>query len=175
MQPQQMYQPTYSTPPNPLKKIVIGVVVVVVVMVLALIVVMVSSGGSATGQLGTPLARQNNLVTLLDEHGEKARSVEATSFVARAKIILSSLSLEMTEAGIISSKSQVADVQVPGINEQLEQAARNNQFDEIFLDYARGVISSNQQDVATFIQDVEPGSAVEAVLQRALAAYESLL
>lgn len=150
----------------------------VIILAAALIGVLVLVAALApkdiTGQkLSLALARHQEMNRVLEAFADNARGSDARQLVANARIVLLSGTTELTAAGVSVSTVQADSVKTSGIDDDLAEASRNNQFDAAITEFLSTKIQANRADLAAVEDEVDKNQA--EVIRQLLNDYDSLL
>lgn len=176
MQPEQTYmQPNaYPSPPQQTqRKVIMAIVLVGVIIIVAALLVALLSGSDNRAKLGLIAAKHTEAIRLLDEYGDLAVSGNTKALVVNTRAVFRSDLAQLQQNGISASAEQQSAAVITGIDDVLQDASRNNRFDEVITEYIETVISENRLTLDEF------GNAEDEKLQAALdqikANYENLL
>lgn len=173
MQPQQpAFDPGASQSKQKMLIRLIIILAAVTIFILVLSVVF-APDDSQSEKLSLTLARHQEMSRVLEEFGENARSTATKQLVANAQIVLLSGTTEMTSAGVSVSTQQAAQIKIDGIDDNLQEAARNNRFDEVITDFLTSNIQASETDLTSIQSEVKDTKKAE-VIQQLLADYDNL-
>lgn len=177
-------QPNYMTPttggfdPNAVqakqKKLIRLIIILVVVTVAVLVLAAVFAPKNTDNEkLSLALARHQEIVRILDEFSQNARSADTKQLVANAKLVVLSGASELSSAGVSVSTTQAGTVKITDIESKLEESIRNNSFDSAITEFITSNLEANRQDLSLVKQDLDDQK--RQVVERLLSDYDSLI
>ena len=152
-----------------IRLIIILAAVTIVVLVLAAVL---APKDTVNEKLSLALARHQEISRVLDEFSDNARSDEARQLVVNAKLVILSGTSDLTSAGVSVSTTQADSVKIPDVDAKLQEASRNNNFDEAITEFITSNLELNTSELNS-VKDQLDEQKVE-VVDRLLADYDSL-
>ena len=180
--PPKYNQPVYTPltdPANRRKHIAIGVLIVAFVLLIMVGVAnVISSRNAPSKDYALLAARHDELLRIIDDHDDKARSLDVQNYIARANILLLTGQDEWIDflaaryGSGISSEARLlaADTE---IDAKLESSAIANRFDEDFLSLFGQKVDEAERLATNLRQTAKSQSNIE-ILDASIAVYESL-
>lgn len=153
-----------------IKLIIILVVVTVVVLVLAAVFAPKDSNNE---KLSLVLARHQEIVRVLDEFSENARSADTKQLVTSAKLVILSGATELTSAGVSVSTTQADSIKIADIESKLQESIRNNSFDSAITEFITASLQASRQDLNSVKEGLDEQK--RQVVERVLDDYDSLI
>lgn len=150
-------------------KLIRVIIILVVVGVVGAILLSIFSPDPSNSNLGNLLARQQEAVRVIDANSENVSSGVAANFINISRNVLVSANKELEQIGAKVS----APITNPGIDSQMEEAARNNRLDTELYEYIKSVFTQNQADIATALANASDKE--KTVLQDISTSYQNLL
>jgi len=143
-----------------IRLIVILAVVTIVVLVLA---TTLAPKDITSEKLSLALARHQEMTRVLEEFADNARSGETRQLVANSRLVLLSGASELSSAGVSVSIQQAGIVKTEGIDESLQEASRNNRFDEAITEFLTSNIEANRADLSSIQAELSDDKQIETV------------
>ncbi len=190
MEPQQPIQPIYTSSPaqpvgngwtNKQKKIMLvtGVLVGLVVLLFIFTAIFGSSQSANQVLLTTVNVKNSEILVLLDEFEGELQTAEGSDYVSRAKILVTSDNLSITNYlaarySTAPSEQQILDLGLTVTSSELENATTQSDFDKYFISTISHEIDAN----ITLLKKLDPAdidSVLEPIVSTSITNYESLL
>ena len=189
MEPQQPLQPDYLqqqaaaqvSPAEIMKKRIIvggGIFLLLIILVIAASILF---GGKSIIEtnLVEAAARQTEIQRLINDHEDKARSLETQSLIARSKLLLASDNFQMksflsSAYGTSIGGNDISKVSLASLDEQFETSSRNNNFDTLFREKLTAAFELNYglfESIGQETTNVE----LDEIVTNALLNYDGLL
>ncbi len=161
--------------PNRKQRRLIAIIIaslLALVAILALIAITSNKAG-ATTYLSTVYSRQKMLVGVLEDNLSKITDTPTKNNSATTITVLTSLNNELEANGIAFSQDYASPAET--INQDLNNAALNNQLDDKLTEIVDAELGKNQQLLETALQDSRLKPKLKNTIDNILENYKILL
>lgn len=160
----QIGNPTQKSSPR--QKIILFVILGIVgLVVLLLLITLLADGGNQSSKyLGKVIARNEEMLRVLDEYGKESRSKDVSIQIASSQLILFSDTKALKDAGFGSTAKQIEQVTISNLDSKIGDSIAQGRFDDFIKDYLTNAFEQNIADIDLALPEVKSDNTKNLLL-----------